>query len=394
MALPLNMDLSLSLILFGFPVAFFLGWLASRADLKQLRLEERESPKAYFRGLRYLLNEQQNQAIDAFIEAVQLDPETTELHFALGNLFRRRGEYDRAVRVHEHLIGRADLTESDRYRAQFALAQDYLRAGILDRAETVFKGLINTSYGEQSQWALLSLYERTRDWSQASEMAQQLSSKTEVRCSDRMAHYLCEQAAELARTDTLGAIALLEQARATDTQADRPTVDLARLTVASDPEFAVGLMQGLIAQQRPASALIASLFAQTSVQIKKSNAAYAELARCYAQTQSLDLLEGLVLLMSLAPELKHQAKEELALYLDHAQATSSLIAAQRWLELSAQAAPSLAVAPSVANAIAQATRPLKKYRCASCGFETQQHYWNCPGCLAWDSYSPRRIEEL
>jgi len=103
------MEFDFTWVLLGFPIAFTLGWLASRLDLRQLRIENRQAPKAYFKGLNFLLNEQQDQAIDAFIEAVQNDPDTSELHFALGNLFRRRGEYERAVRVHEHLMSRGDL---------------------------------------------------------------------------------------------------------------------------------------------------------------------------------------------------------------------------------------------------------------------------------------------
>ena len=94
------MDFDLSWLLLAFPLVFGLGWLASRLDTRQWRIENRRDPKAYFKGLNFLLNEQQDQAIDAFIEAVQNDPDTSELHFALGNLFRRRGEYERAVRVH------------------------------------------------------------------------------------------------------------------------------------------------------------------------------------------------------------------------------------------------------------------------------------------------------
>lgn len=129
------MDFDITLILLGLPVAFVLGWVASRMDMRQLRMENRQAPKAYFKGLNFLLNEQQDQAIDAFIEAVQNDPDTSELHFALGNLFRRRGEYERAVRVHQHLLDRGDLSLDDRHRAQHALALDYLKAGLLDRAE-------------------------------------------------------------------------------------------------------------------------------------------------------------------------------------------------------------------------------------------------------------------
>ena len=108
------MDFDFQWLLIGLPVAFALGWLASRFDLRQVKRDNRDAPRAYFKGLNLLLNEQQDKAIDAFIEAVQNDPDTTELHFALGNLFRRRGEFERAVRVHEHLLQRADLPAAER----------------------------------------------------------------------------------------------------------------------------------------------------------------------------------------------------------------------------------------------------------------------------------------
>ena len=107
-------------LLLGLPVAFGLGWLASRFEQHQADGEGADAPRAYYRGLSLLLSEQQDKAIDTFVEAVQNDPDTTELHFALGNLFRRRGEFERAVRVHQHLLGRADLQRGDRDRAQRA----------------------------------------------------------------------------------------------------------------------------------------------------------------------------------------------------------------------------------------------------------------------------------
>src|SRR5512134_605259 len=121
------MNLDLQWLLLGLPLAFALGWLASRLESRQWRREQRDGPRAYFKGLNLLLNEQQDKAIDAFIEAVQNDPDTTELHFALGNLFRRRGEFERSVRVHQHLLQRADLPAADRERAQHALAQDFMK---------------------------------------------------------------------------------------------------------------------------------------------------------------------------------------------------------------------------------------------------------------------------
>ena len=135
------MEFDLGWLLLALPVTFALGWIGSRIDLRQWKREQKSSPKAYYKGLNLLLNEQQDKAIDAFIEAVQGDPDTTELHFALGNLFRRRGEVERAVRVHQHLMQRADLSAMERERALYALAQDYLKAGLLDRAEASYRSL-------------------------------------------------------------------------------------------------------------------------------------------------------------------------------------------------------------------------------------------------------------
>ena len=143
------MDFELSWLLIALPVAFAIGWLASKLDTRQWRREQRDAPKAYFKGLNLLLNEQQDKAIDAFIEAVQADPDTSELHFALGNLFRRRGEYERAVRVHEHLLKRADLPASERERAQHALAQDFMKAGLFDRAQQAFEALEGTVFEDR-----------------------------------------------------------------------------------------------------------------------------------------------------------------------------------------------------------------------------------------------------
>src|SRR5690625_3917392 len=108
--------------------------------------ESRRLPVSYFKGLNFLLNEEPDRAIDAFIEVAKLDSETVELHFALGSLFRRRGEIERAIRVHQSLLARADLAENARQDAQFELAQDFLKAGMLDRAEEAFEGLMGTRH--------------------------------------------------------------------------------------------------------------------------------------------------------------------------------------------------------------------------------------------------------
>ncbi len=382
--------MDLSLILLGLPIAFLLGWWASRADLKQLRIENRQSPKAYFKGLNFLLNEQQDQAIDSFIEAVQLDPDTTELHFALGNLFRKRGEYDRAVRVHEHLIARADLSPTDRDRAHYALAMDFLRAGILDRAETVLQTLQNTSYASSAHLALLSIYERTRDWAHAAATAQALQAQGQGNFDARQAHYLCEQAhACVLAQDLDGAQALLEKAHAIAPQVDRPRLDLAFLHERMGQKAqAYEALAGLIQDGSLVTPLAAPALARLALQLERERDAAQVLDASYGRQVSLDVLDARLSLLPSSPQ--DDAAQNLLL--GHLRQESSLIAAERWLQLE-HAAGRLQMAP-IEQAIEKATRPLRKYRCAACGFETLHHYWNCPGCQAWDSYPPRRIEEL
>ncbi|HEX6007917.1 MAG TPA: tetratricopeptide repeat protein, partial [Burkholderiales bacterium] len=157
--------------LLALPLFFALGWLAARIDIKQLVSESRALPVSYFKGLNFLLNEQPDKAIEAFIEVVKVDPQTIELHFALGSLFRRRGEVERAIRMHQNLVERSDLQEEQRLTALFELAQDYLKAGLLDRAEELFLKLDNTVHAEAALKSLLEIYEQEKDWQKAIHVA-------------------------------------------------------------------------------------------------------------------------------------------------------------------------------------------------------------------------------
>jgi lipopolysaccharide biosynthesis regulator YciM len=203
------MDFDLQWLLWGLPLAFALGWFASRMDVRQWRREQRDSPAVYYKGLNLLLNEQHDKAIDAFIEAVQQDPDTSDLHFALGNLFRRRGEYERAVRVHEHMLQRGDLPKSERIRAQYALAQDFMKAGLFDRAEEAYRALEGTPFATEARLALLSLLERSRDWRAAIEVAEQLERSGTASFAARISHFWCELALE---ADAVGKPALADEA--------------------------------------------------------------------------------------------------------------------------------------------------------------------------------------
>ncbi len=382
------MGFELAWVLWGLPLVFMLGWGASRFDLRQLRLENREAPKAYFRGLNYLLNEQQDEAIDAFIEAVQNDPDTTELHFALGNLFRRRGEYDRAVRVHQHLLSRADLNQTDRHRAQHALALDYLKAGLLDHAEAALLQLVGTSFQTPAWLALLGLYERSRDWVQAAKMATILSEAGQGDFSQRLAHYLCEQAAtgvsqghlEVAQT-------LLRNAISIAPNAARAWMALAQWQAqAGQLDVAWQTLVDAINNCPDAIALIARPLADMALQAHKVSQTLAHLQSGYAQNPSLDVLDALVFLSA------RQGEAHRDWYVRHLEQTPSLVAATKWM--ADEKLEHEQYHPQVQRALEHAAQPLLRYRCAACGFEASRHFWQCPGCQTWDSYPPRRVEEL
>jgi lipopolysaccharide biosynthesis regulator YciM len=377
------MDFDLSWVLWGLPIAFVLGWLASRLDLRQLRIENRQAPKAYFRGLNFLLNEQQDQAIDAFIEAVQKDPDTSELHFALGNLFRRRGEYERAVRVHEHLLSRGDLTRADRHRAQHALALDYLKAGLLDRAEEALRKLEGTAFEGQALTALLAIYERTRDWAQATEVAAKLDASGQGNFSGRQAHYLCEQAVS---ADPAQAEQLLRQAMNAAPEAARPGLDLAALQRRTGDSAAAFKTLARVAHSAPAALpLIAKPLTEAAVAAGQQSQALDILHASYELSPSLDVLEGIVVL---EPD-RAVARDW---YVKHLAREPSLVAAAKWL--AGEKLEHEQFHSPVQKALDHAAKPLTRYRCAACGFEAKQHFWHCPGCQAWDSYPARRVEEL
>ncbi len=385
------MDFDISWLLLSLPIAFVLGWIASRLDLRQLRIENRRAPKAYFRGLNFLLNEQQDQAIDAFIEAVQNDPDTSELHFALGNLFRRRGEYERAVRVHQHLISRGDLSATDRHRAQHALALDYQRAGLLDRAEEALLKLEGTPFESDARLALLANYERARDWAHAAEVAKRLEDSDQGSFVGRLAHYLCEQsAALLAAHEPEQAQALLEQAIHNAPQAPRPRMELARmLSQRGDPAASLAVLEKILDSAPAALPLIAGQLAQMAIASGRAALAMTMLKSHYAQTPSIDVLEAIVLLEMHLGETSAVARNW---YLRHLEREPSLVAAAQWI--AGEKLEHEQFHPLVQRALEHAVKPLTRYRCAACGFEAKQHFWHCPGCQAWDSYPARRVEEL
>lgn len=381
------MELDWQWLLIGLPVVFALGWVASRFDLRQWKRTDREAPKAYFKGLNLLLNEQPDKAIDAFIEAVQADPDTSELHFALGNLFRRRGEFERAVRVHQHLLQRADLPRAERERAQHALAQDFMKAGLFDRAEEAFRALEGTPFDTEARLARLGLYERSRDWRAAAEVAAQLEKSGTGSFATRIAHYQCELALEADDSgDSAAAESALAKAIDIAPHAARPLLLRAqRLTRQGAHEAALAAWAELRQRAPESFARVAHEFVACAQAAGQAETAVQALAKLYERMPGIDLLRALAILEGTpaggSPRLLELLRTQ-----------PSLSAALELLDTPRATWPEFA-RTSVRDAVARAARPLQRYRCAACGFEAQRHFWQCPGCLSWDSFPPQRIEE-
>jgi lipopolysaccharide assembly protein B len=294
------------------------------------------------------------------------------------------------VRVHEHLLSRGDLSQVESERAQHALALDFLKAGLLDRAEDALCKLNNTPYEAQSLLSLLSIYERSRDWEHASEIAEKLQLAGHGSFSSRQAHYLCEQASvQLKLGELVRAKALLDQAIIAAPQSPRPHIDLANVMHRmGDTSAAYQILSALIVQDSLIIPLVVNQFVVFAKECQRTDQALVLLQTSYKKNASLDVLDAIVQLDALTPS-GSSARDW---YVRHLENEPSLIAAAQWI--SGEKLEHEQFHPQVQRALDRAVTPLRRYRCAACGFDAVQHYWNCPGCQTWDSYPARRIEEL
>jgi lipopolysaccharide biosynthesis regulator YciM len=380
--------------LLGIPVFFGLGWLAARVDIRQLLSESRSLPRGYFKGLNFLLNEQHDKAIDSFIEIVKFDPETADLHFALGNLFRRRGETERAIRVHQNLLSRPDLPQEQHEHARYELGQDYLTAGLLDRAEETFNSLIDTQYSGQARRALLEIFQREKEWTRAIEAANALQQAGAGGRQKEIAQFYCELAEdELVRTDPAAALLLLEQAL----QADRKNVRATLLM--GDAQLAMGLPEDALLTWRrveqqsvPHVALVAQRLMDGYRQLGRAQEGVNLLKSYMAEASSIDLLE---VVFKAVIELDGVEAAHL-LVSEELRRTPTLLGLDKLLEVRLMdAEPQYWQELSmVKNLVHGYTQKLARYQCSHCGFKARQFYWHCPGCNHWETYPPRRTEEL
>jgi lipopolysaccharide biosynthesis regulator YciM len=384
--------------LLGFPLFFVLGWVAARIDIKHLISESRALPRSYFRGLNFLLNEQPDKAIEAFIEVVKVDPETIELHFALGGLFRRRGETDRAIRMHRNLLERDDLAPEQRLHASFELGQDYLKAGLLDRAEEVLSGLTQSSYRSEALSALLDIYQQEKDWARAIGVAREMEAESGKSWQKEIAQYLCELAAhEATHSRPKEAQLHLEQALQANRRCVRASVQLGDLALAAgDAEAAIGHWKR-IEQQNPAFlSLAARRLLDAHSQLGRAAEGLTMLRGHLASFASIDLLEvTFQATLEASPADGGGAEGAYRLVKEELRRNPTLLGLDRLLEAQIMAAPAerRGDLELVKNLVHSHTRRLARYRCEQCGFKARQFFWHCPGCGGWETYPPKRTEE-
>ncbi len=379
---------SLALLLFFF-VAVACGWFAARYAGRLRRPANRDARinPEYFKGLNYLLDDKPDKAIEVFVSMMSVDNETVETHFALGSLFRRRGEVDRAIRIHQNLIARPNLGREFRDQALFALAEDYLRAGLLDRAEGLFEKLSGQSTRRADALSkLTTIYEQQKDWPQAISARRQLSADAH---SDRIiAHYHCELAedasakhddasakAHLKKAQTavsgLARSAMMRAAIATREGDTRTAQRLYRKVLEDDPRFVTEVWSSLasvfntkkspegfpdflsaLARKNPRAVEQIAFAAIVHDDVEHDAARLG--MREFLKTHST-LLEALTSLGVVAPGTKDVTDEQLA---------------------------------RIAGGLRALLRNRAGYCCEHCGYASEQLYWQCPGCKTWDSIRP------
>jgi len=338
----------------------------------------------YLTGLDYLVTEQPDRALDMFLKLMDANAETIETHFALGSLYRRRGEVERAIRIHQNLLARKELAPEHREQALLALAQDYLRAGVLDRAEGLFQQVSEVPRLRVSALdALRGVYERQHDWSQALGAYRQLAHINAAPARTVAAHYLCELATvAIERGDMPAARGLLNEARdealpfpraallgaqiaEREAQTDL-AVKLLRQALTESPTLLQEELPHLLNLVGPAQrdAILSELVAQTELR------GFDELKRLVFAAIAADLSSAAPLRASIEKVFSQDATLQAV-----------------WQEGQTQ---SERIAQEIGALLAQA----EKYRCNECGFSGRNFYWHCPACHTWDSFEAYAIVKL
>jgi len=376
------------------PLFFALGWAAARVDIRHVMHESRAVPRAYFKGLNFLLNEQPDKAIEAFLEVTRLDPDTLELHFALGALFRRRGELDRAIRIHQNLLDRADLAQDPRNKALYELGLDFFKAGLLDRAETAFRRLETGVHAQDALRHILDIQMLTKDWAEAIQTAGRLERMGCPTVNADVAQFHCELAsAALLRDDEEAVRRHLDLALQQNRRSARAWSMLGDLEARIGNDAQAIQHWRRVEELNPAYLpLVAERMLQAHGRLGQTQTGL-DLLRTYLERRpSADLLH--ILFQGVAENLGWEAARQLAagelkrnpglrVLDDYLQASNALEGESAHQRVEHQLAQDL-----VHRQVSREAH----YTCVHCGFKSHQFFWQCPACARWEGISPERGE--
>ena len=377
--------------LLALPLFFTLGWIAARVDINQLLSESTALPAAYFKGLNFLITDQHDKAIEAFIEAVEANADSLELHFALGSLFRRRGEVDRAIHLHLNLLERQELPQPQKMAVIAELAQDYLKAGLLDRAEELFKSLDDSRYKQPALRALLEIYVREREWERAIESARELERLSGVPFRKEIAQYYCEMAMNsILANDHHTARHELEKALDANKGCVRANILLGDMEAADGAhKVAISIWKRIEFQKPEYLGLIAAKMLTSYRAIGKLDEGMT-LLRGYLQTYKLPSLQAVVYEITLAEQGAESAailaREELNKK-PSLQTLDQLLRARMLYEKHDQQDTNL-----TQQAVRAAIGNRNAFVCDQCGFRAKNFHWQCPACNACEAIDPEPDE--
>ena len=364
------------------------GWAMGRFGER----DEEDAPPPlnidYLKGLNFLLNEQTDQALEHFLRMVRVDDKTIETHFALGSLFRRRGEVDRAIRIHQNIIARPDLASEQRDQALYSLAKDYLAAGLLDRAESLFARLSQGSrYQVQALESLCRIFEQEREWEKAVDAGQRLEILSGRSLALQIAHYYCERAeVAAAQNDFASAREFVKKA-----QSGRPRTMRGALTRAhiardtGDNKTALKLYHRIIDENTYliAEALpeIVSIYKSENATQELESALKALLAK-NPETSSLIAYTAIVNNLGGIAVIDECVKQ----YMLNEPTLGEFVELQQ-LSLGDQGSGDEALA-KVRGALCKLAAATPRYQCQECGFSSQRLLWQCPSCRNWETQRP------
>jgi lipopolysaccharide biosynthesis regulator YciM len=369
--------------LIALPLFFAFGWIAARIDIKQLLSETTSLPAAYFKGLNFLITDQHDKAIEAFTEAVQANAESLELHFALGSLFRRSGEFDRAINLHLSLLDRKELPASQRQAIKAELAQDYLKAGLYDRAEELFSGLDQLRYQQPALRALLEIYTREREWHRAVKVATELERISGVPFRKEIAQFYCEMAVKsILDQDLHTARHELEMALDANKNCVRANVMLGEMEANNKAhKLAIGFWKRIEFQKPEFLGIVAHKLLNSYRELGELDEGVA-LLKQYAQTYKLPSLMAVVFDITLAEQGADVAANMAVNELERKPSLQTLEQLIKARNLQATPpADNILIHQTVRYAIGNRSA----YCCEQCGFKARNFHWQCPACNAWEA---------